>query len=597
MNASWRSITRTVVRFALAAALAMSFAQHALARPATAKLLPKSTQAFISIPDVAELKLRSKESSLARMLRDKQVEPLARDLYGSAMESLAKVEEQLGMPLEQLLEIPKGEVSIAFVAVKETRPALVVLIDVGNDNQPFDKLLEAGLAKAAEAGIEPREEKFGETPVSILDLSGEDGNQVLYCRREETFVVTTDAAIMAEMLDAWDGKQHESLSMDEAFAEIRERARGVADEAPQVMYFVDPIGIVEAIGEDNTAVKLAESFLAPLGLDGLRGFGGAITMQTGQFESIHRATILIDAPRRGVLELIAVKPGDTVPENWAPADCASYMTFNWDFPEMYDDLRHLIDSFRGEGSFAARVNTPFKEETGVDLEQDVLPYLEGRVSIVSSMTRPVTLTSQTAVYGFKLTEPDKIRTVMDKLADKFSERLTQRSYGAMSYYVFSPPGMEDNPEAANMPKPCFGILGDYLLIGNQPAALEQAVLASEDTSRSLAGTEDFQAITDVIKQLPGGEQPIGITFARPEESLRFIYELANSEETRKRLAEQGEENAFFGKVGEALDRNPLPPFEVIAKYFAPSGAMLVEEETGWQYIDFSLRREDAKEGE
>jgi hypothetical protein len=591
-----RSIFPTsILRLVLFGLVANSWSTTAWARPATTKLLPKSTQAYISIPDVAELKLRAQDTSTARMLRDKQVEPLVRDLYGTAMESLAKFEEQLGMPLVKLLEIPQGELSVAFVAVKEGRPALVVLMDVGSDNKPFDTFLEAGLAKAAEAGIEPREEKFGETAVSVLDLSGEDGNQVLYCRREETFVVTTDAKVMAGLLEAWDGGKNEPLSSDEAFSEIRERARGAADEAPQVMYFFDPIGIVEAIGEDNTAVRLAESFLAPLGLDGLRGLGGAITLNTGQFESIHRATILIDAPRRGVMELIAVKAGDTVPENWVPADAASYVTFNWDFLEMYDDLRHLVDSFRGEGSFSDRVNTPFKNETGIDLEQEILPYLEGRVSIVSSMTRPVTLTSQTAVYGFKLKDPDKLRPVLDKLGEKYTEAFTKETYGAMSYYKFSPPGLDERPDAANMPRPCVGILGEYLLIANQQAGLEQVVLASEDPTRSLASTEDFQTITEVIKQLPGGEAPIGITFARPEESLRFLYELANSEQTRKQLAKQGEENEFFGKVGDVLDRNPLPPFEVIAKYFSPSGAMMVEEETGWQYIDFSLRKEESEE--
>lgn len=573
----------------------LAIASASLARPATTKLLPKSTQAYISIPDVAELKARGSETSTARMLRDKQVQPLAEDLYGSAMEALAKVEEELGMPLANLLDIPQGELAVALVGVKEARPALAVIMDTGSDNQTFDKLLEAGLAKAEEAGIVPREEKMGETAVTVLDLLGDEGNQVLYCRRDETFVVTTDAQVMASLLKAWDGDDGESLSADEAFSQIRDRARGQAEEAPQVVYFIDPIGIFEAVGEDNTAVRLAESFLSPLGLDGLRGVGGAITLQTGQFESIHRATLLIDAPRRGVLELIAFRPGETVPENWAPADAASYMTFNWDFQEMYDDLRHLVDSFRGEGTFSQRVNEPFKNETGIDLEQDVLPYLEGRVSVVSSMKRPVTLTSQTAVYGFKLTEPDKLRPVLDKLGEKFSEQLKKQSYGAMSYYQFSPPGLEDNPDAENVPRPCFGILGDYLLIANQVEGLEQVVLAAEDTSRSLAGAEDFKLITDVIKQLPGGEQPIGITFARPEESLRFLYELANSEATRKQLAEQGEDNAFFGKVGEALDKNPLPPFEVIAKYFAPSGAMLVDEETGWQYIDFSLKRETPEE--
>lgn len=590
-----RTAQSLTVRWFAVALLTLAVTSTAFARPATTKLLPKTTQAYISIPDVAELKTRGRETSTARMLRDKQVQPLVQDLYGSAMEALAKVEEEVGMPLENLLDIPQGELAVALVGVKEARPALAVIMDTGSDNKPFDKLLETGLAKAEEFGIVPREEKMGDTAVTVLDLLGDDGNQVLYCRREDTFVVTTDAQVMADLLKAWDGGDCEPLSADEAFSQIRDRARGAAEEAPQIVYFIDPIGIFEAVGEDNTAIRLAESFLTPLGLDGLRGVGGAITLQTGQFESIHRATLLIDAPRRGVLELIAFRPGETLPESWVAADAASYMTFNWDFQEMYDDLRHLVDSFRGEGSFSERVNGRFKDETGIDLEQEVLPYVAGRVSIVSSMKRPVTLTSQTAVYGFKLTEPDKLRPVLDKLAEKFSEQLKKQSYGAMSYYQFSPPGFEDNPDAANLPRPCFGILGDYLLIANQTEGLEQAVLASEDTTKSLAGTEDFQLITEVIKQLPGGEQPIGITFARPEESLRFLYELANSPESRKRLAEQSEENAFFGKVGEALDKNPLPPFEVIAKYFAPSGAMLVDEESGWQYIDFSLKRETPDE--
>jgi hypothetical protein len=307
--------------------------------------------------------------------------------------------------------------------------------------------------------------------------------------------------------------------------------------------------------------------------------------------------VLIDSPRRGVVELIATRPGDVAPESWVGEGVSAYTTINWDFPEFYDDLRHLVDSFRGEGTFSKSVNGRVKEDIGIDLEQDVLPNLEGRFSIMQSMTRPVTITSQTAVYGFKLKEPEKFQGVLDKIGEKFSEQLKKESYGVMNYYRFSPPQFEENPnpDAPRPPMPCFGILGDYLLIGNQPAALEQAVLASQDTSHSLAGTDDYQRIMDVVKELPGGEEPTAISFARPEESMRFLYELATSEASRKRLAEQAESNDYFARLNEALEKNPLPPFEVIGKYFAPSGALLVDEETGWQYINFTLRREAAEE--
>jgi hypothetical protein len=41
----------------------------------------------------------------------------------------------------------------------------------------------------------------------------------------------------------------------------------------------------------------------------------------------------------------------------------------------------------------------------------------------------------------------------------------------------------------------------------------------------------------------------------------------------------------------ALKSKELPPFEVIAKYMAPSGAFVTEEEDGLHYTAFSLRRE------
>ncbi len=59
---------------------------------------------------------------------------------------------------------------------------------------------------------------------------------------------------------------------------------------------------------------------------------------------------------------------------------------------------------------------------------------------------------------------------------------------------------------------------------------------------------------------------------------------------KHQLAAQAENNDFFRRIHEALKKHPLPPFAVIAKYFAPSGGMITQDETGFHYQAFQLKR-------
>ena len=44
------------------------------------------------------------------------------------------------------------------------------------------------------------------------------------------------------------------------------------------------------------------------------------------------------------------------------------------------------------------------------------------------------------------------------------------------------------------------------------------------------------------------------------------------------------------RVHSAMEANPLPPFSVLEQYFAPAGALMVDDETGLHYMSFTLRR-------
>ena len=71
----------------------------------------------------------------------------------------------------------------------------------------------------------------------------------------------------------------------------------------------------------------------------------------------------------------------------------------------------------------------------------------------------------------------------------------------------------------------------------------------------------------------------------------MFYELARDPANRERLKKMGENNGVLAALSKALENHELPPFSVIAKYLAPGGGFLVEEDTGLHYMTFSLRRE------
>jgi hypothetical protein len=134
------------------------------------------------------------------------------------------------------------------------------------------------------------------------------------------------------------------------------------------------------------------------------------------------------------------------------------------------------------------------------------------------------------------------------------------------------------------------LVGDYLLLTDSSAALQAAISMSNDPSRSLRNELDYKLIASKIKRQVGGEAPGFVQFARAEQGMRFWYELATAEDTKRQLTRGAEGNPFLRDVDQALKDNPLPPFSVLAKYLAPGGGMMVNDETGFHYMSFTLQR-------
>ena len=572
--------------------LSLSLSQQAMAeQPPAPKLLPASTIAMVSIVDVQEVAERFMNTSMGRMSQDPQMKPLIGQVYRSVAQAMAQAEVQIGLSLSELLAIPQGEATFAVVPPEQGPPAIVALIDVGDQTANARKLLKRVAEERGKSGATRTEETVAGAKVVTYQGDGRIGPRTLILfEKDATIGLATDIGVLKQILSAWNGGQGDTLADNPSFGAIMQRCGGAKGEPPHIVLYADPIGIVRAMGQGNTQAQIGLAILPALGLDGLSAVGGSMIFDTEQFDSVMHAHVLLESPRSGVIEMIALESGDVTPEPWVPADVAGYTTLHWDIEKTYTKLSGLYDSFYEEGAFSRMLERRILGPTGIDIGKDIIPSLGGRITLINWFSRPVTIRSQAMLAGLSLKEAEPVRKAVQKVVDVSQGRLVKKTHAGKTYYKLETANLADLPPERRPPAPCFGVLGDTLLISNNATLLEKAITTSTGGIDSLAGELDFKLIASRIRRNSGGAKPAVITFERPEESMRFVYDLINSEQIRTGLATQAENNPFFKSLDTALKQNTLPPFEVLQRYLAPSGGMVIDDATGIHYTAFSLRR-------
>lgn len=567
-------------------------------RPDAARLLPDNTVLYVHVPDAQDLVTKFQETAIGRITQDPGMKPLVSKLYGSAIEAFQQAEEQIGASLNDLLSIPQGEMCLALVAPEQASPALVFLVDVGNRLPIVEKLLER-IGQGVEAeGSNRRQESLGDTQITVYDRADDESRQLVFAIRDGVVLVTTNLEVAQGMLATWTGKaeaDRRALADNPDFAAVMRRCAGTEDAPPQIEFFVDPITLFSRLSRGNTGAQTALALFPALGLNGIQGAGGSITFATEEFDAVSHLHLLLDSPRKGVLELLALKSGDTTPETWVPSDAASYLTVNWDLAKSYTKFAELFDSIRGEGALAKSFEKGVNDRFDIDFRKDLLDAAAGRITLVNAMVRPARVNSRANLLGVKLKDSEAFKKTLDALLEKAGPQLTRETIGGVTYYR-APVSTEPQAKAPRrpllrQPDPAVAIVDDYLLLSDSTDLLKQAIVAKGDTSQSLADQLEFRLVASKIRRQPGGEKPGLIAFDRPEEALRLWYDIATAETTRQRLSQGAENNQFFRTLNDALRDHPLPPFAVLARYLAPSGSLLTDDESGLHYVSFTLRRQ------
>lgn len=572
-----------------------------------AHLLTDRTILFLHLNDAHETAERMRATGLGAALQDEKVRPLVEQLWGSVVPQIQALEERAGMKLVDLLDRIQGRITLAVINIPAQSPAVAIYLSEIETGK-LDALLDDMEKSLADQGYELLDEPIEDIPARRWSRSGSGPlSEIVRIDRPEYRLLVTHPEIAARLM-----RLHEPESKDASLEELNSfraiMSRCSPDnDAADVAWFVDPIGLVRALGRNNSAITTGLALLPAIGVDGLQALGGRISFGEPQFEFISRTHVLMEPPREGVLRMLALSEGSTEPENWVSSETSQYTTWHIKWRPIYDTASELFDSFRGDGAMAREVKSRISEPLGADLITEVLPALTGRVTQTVSYEQPVTLQSQSSMIGVELEDAEAFRPILQKILEKWSDRQEKKNFAGVEYYQWSfgsEEANENNEEPADddeadgetrrrrrmrPPKPTLALLGNWLVMSDRASTIEKAILADQGGAPRLRDELDFKLVSSKLRQQLTAT-PGMLNFARPEDNLRFLYQLLQSDDMVERIHERRESNPFLTTLDEMLQQKKLPPFAVVAQYLAPGGSMMVNEETGLYHVRFGLRR-------
>lgn len=608
--------------------LTISATTNAQERPTGVQLFPEDTVLLIQTRSVPNLIERFQKTSIGMMLNDEKLAPIVESLYGSAADGFQEnITEFLGVSLDDLTNLPKGEVSFGLVAPKRDDLAVMFIFDVGEDDETMETLIAKALEEVTKNGGTKETEMEGET--EIVSLAGDGDDPIHYFERKGTLVACSNIELLRTTIQRWDGteeKRTRTLAQNRKFLNVMSRCKGAKNDPPQIKFFVDPIGIFKGATRGDASAGIYMGVVRLMGLDGLSAIGASMSMAPKNFDYVFHAHVSLANPRAGVVRAIAIKNGDVTPEDWVPYDVTQYVTGNWDFDLMYNEIEKIYNSYYGEDAFLELVDEQVNERLELLLKEDLVDNLDGRFSLATFYAEKEKINGQSNLLSINLKEGHDFEEKIESLLEKFdtSENFKKKSYKGMKYWTFSTADaadrrrearasrLSDSPEdkerakriqeaqerreqmstAIRFPEPTFGIYENHLMVADSEKSLKMAVKTGKGSEDRLASDPEFERVVKEIRRQLDGKEPGLITYNRPEESFRMLYDLADSDDTRSMLEGMSESSGFMGAIFKALDENELPEFDDLLKYFSPGGGMLTNDSTGMHYMAFSLRREE-----
>ena len=621
----------TVLTFPICSVFASPQEDSIPERPKTEMILPETTVAMVQLPDFQAAVEKMRETGAGKMMTDDSIASLVDGLMEEAELAYDDVKDDVGIELSDLKSLPDGEITFAVIAPRRANPEYMIIMDLNGEEGVLDRVMKRGreMIPKEENAPEDDEEDFPVEEGFEIESFNADGRRIHFFQRENTIVASTSTSELYDLIDRWMGREVEKtrpLASNRKFVTIMNRCAGTQDLDPEFRFFVDPIAVAKSSTRGNASARFTINLLPLLGFDSLSAIGGAMFLDEEEYESVMHAHVLLTNPRTGIFALLAFRPTEYEPEDFIPQSTVNHMMVSLDAPKAYAELTKIVDSFMSPGAFESAVDKNVNEELGLDLKEDIINSIDGRITWFQWIEEPAIINSTRSGMAFRLKDPEKFEMLMDKMTERFnndfggkdktSDSIEKRDYRDITIYA-EPRSKVDarnnrdkerkgrrrnrKPKTSDfrskmerrIESPQMAIFGDCLVISfNSNELMKTMIDTFQGEGERLIDDQNYGRIVDESHRLLNNELPMANFYSDPKRQLKWFLELADADQTKEVLTKAAESNKFISGIMQRIEENPLPPFEQLGKYLSQSGGFMSDDDTRLHMLFFTLKSEE-----
>lgn len=628
-------------------------------RPNSMRLFPGRSVFFFRTPDATELSDRFNSGAGGEMVNDPEISPFLKSLFNRMDASYREGPgKATGGGLADMMALFEGELAFAVVPRRNEAPGIVFLADtvsaanrtagdamaLADGQERATKFLDSIRAYATGKGERVSSEQVGSVTAMVIRQGDNANETTATVERDGVLIVCNDRILLETVVNKWDeaeglavtpvveGEEEKpaeneddakraqrlrqryatSLSDSKAFTEslrecVSERL-GAGDESPpQLVAFIDPVGIFRAAAQENASMRIALATLPILGIDGVKGAAGAVWINEGEWDSLFRAHLLLDNPRAGILKMARLLPCDPTPVDAIPAEVSSYTCGAVDAAGTLSGAGQLYDRIRGEGRFAEDFEKKATAFLGVT-PAELLDLFTGKyVSLMAygdtAEGAPVRVNPARALF-FETKDPEKTLVTLRAIFEKRGIKIEERDADGVPYFVFTmleemaKKQIEEGPRQGQPPVmlQAMAVIGDDLVFCETIDLLNTMIAADKGEAERLADHLPFRLMANRLKRLGassvGGEEGRILLYQDPAAQFRQWHAAGSSDSSREQLNQMAEFAPPMRWLRDALDETGVPSVEAMMKYAKPSGAAIYDTPRGFRYVAFSFKGED-----
>ena len=560
-------------------------ADEAPDRMASENLLPASTTAWMSIPDIEALAAQYRESNLGRLAKNPDMAPFVESVTKQFREWLNAKNIRLGLTIDDIEELNTGEICVAGILpaggedgeqLGRRSHGIVILVDVENSIKEAKSLLAKVDAKMEKAGAK-KVEILPIKDVEVTKWSWEHVDKNKVTRGHTTLQTVVDGWLVASdnekifrnvirRVKNTDGAaaRLDRLSTQPHFARIVEETR-IEDCDAHFRWFVDPFGylkLAKAIAAEDKPFRQrqdnAGEILERQGFDAIKGVGGTVSFTNGQRNIVHRSFAHIppredEAQRRarGILDFRNQWNHELVPEPWVVENASSYFTFTWNIQTTFNNIGEVYDAFidpKTPGDWDELV-AGFEPDMGVDLPELVSKF-DNRFSFMSATEPPIGVESERVIFGARVKEDlEGVFQMVERMIgdDGVVEQIGGRDVIVINTEPDSDPDdLEEDPVLDNSAneggeKPKFNLFakryfvavphpngkpGGYILLCNNIDYLTKVLNQTKGAAESqLTKSKDYIRVNKFLDTLVDKKKVAFRQFGRVDKILETNYEM------------------------------------------------------------------------